>query len=1303
MRRLLLIISLLSLAPSGARAQWRDLYIPSGGQCNAHLCFAVNGADLFEGTEIGGVFVSHNLGGFTQVNTGLLNLQVYSLVVSGPNLFAGTSGDGVFVTSNNGVSWTPASSGLTKSYVWALAVSGMNLFAGTNGGVFLSTNNGTNWAAAGLTDYSIRTLAVSSTDIFAGTGDGVFRSTDNGTHWSAVNTGLTNANVNSLALSGTYLFAGTHDGVFLSSNNGTEWVTTGLSGQVLSLAVYGTNLIAGTSGNGVCISTLSGAGWNSVGLNGHNILALAVYGTNLIAGSYCNQGWRSYLPLWLPTAIAKIQETPQDSLVLADSLQDLFPSRWTLQASPYRGDTVDVMGVCTVPPGVLVTDQSDTTMVMYDLSDDRTGWRGLLIQAGPEGPRDSLKNVKQGDLLRMEGVIHEYPEPSMNGYTVFEPTLLYRAGTAPVPSAASASVSDFSAGTYPDGHVKYSQGEQYEGMAVKIRDVNVYSILDGSAGTFTMTDTRGNMISMSDASRWYTLRAHRDPSSSYVLPKAGDHIRSIRGLVITEAKSGGYRGYSIAPINPEDLSFGPRGGSIGGLVYNDIDHDSIYDPGEQGVENWQITLTGKENLQVLTGADGRYLFSDLDTGTYTLRQTMVAGWHPSTLAASYTVTLSAVDSVTGKDFGNFYFGNAIGGMVIFDHNENGIIEPVEQPLPGWLINIQGGQVNDSILTDEMGKYYFHNLPLGTYSVSASTPIGWGVSCPESDYSLTISTNGTEYLQKDFCLHRLSPRVRITVSVSDSNSDPALIVHRNLFWGIRPGASFGIWKVDPNATVIDSFEREFEIPPRSYPLSLGFFDARFQSPREDAELFGEGGWTDIRDFVSPAQMDTFYFNFLPSYVTGGSYPMKLRWSKDLVHSSFIGPVIMTDEFSHSYDMELTDSLTVADQRIFSFRIISQKPNLPSKLTRRWDIISIPRQYSGGRVKDLFPTANSPAYSSQAKVGYTATDTLLPCVGYWLKCALEADTAMYISTVFSDRDTIDVVKGWNMIGTPTVSISVNATQWLPPGIMSTFFYGYRGNYFVADTLASFRGYWVKTKSDGKLIVSGTSVLSKANRLGNKIMIDMLHRAESFTVSDASGQAQTLYFSSCSNKGNTETALFEMPPLPPQGIFDARYASNNILEMAPGTARREYPISISSAVYPVTVRWGADVHSIASYLRVGEREIPMGTRGDITINDPKIRLTLILQGINPLPREYALEQNFPNPFNPVTTIRYALAEKNYVTLMVYNILGQEITTLVNERQDAGYQEVRFDAGSLPSGVYVYRLRAGKFTGAKKMVVLR
>jgi hypothetical protein len=91
---------------------------------------------------------------------------------------------------------------------------------------------------------------------------------------------------------------------------------------------------------------------------------------------------------------------------------------------------------------------------------------------------------------------------------------------------------------------------------------------------------------------------------------------------------------------------------------------------------------------------------------------------------------------------------------------------------------------------------------------------------------------------------------------------------------------------------------------------------------------------------------------------------------------------------------------------------------------------------------------------------------------------------------------------------------------------------------------------------------------------------------------------------------------------------------------------------------------------------------------------------------PEGYALQQNYPNPFNPTTSINFQIPNpksQTHVVLRIYNILGQEVATLVNETKTPGYYSVTWDASDMSSGVYVYRLTAGDFTATRSMMLMK
>jgi hypothetical protein len=106
----------------------------------------------------------------------------------------------------------------------------------------------------------------------------------------------------------------------------------------------------------------------------------------------------------------------------------------------------------------------------------------------------------------------------------------------------------------------------------------------------------------------------------------------------------------------------------------------------------------------------------------------------------------------------------------------------------------------------------------------------------------------------------------------------------------------------------------------------------------------------------------------------------------------------------------------------------------------------------------------------------------------------------------------------------------------------------------------------------------------------------------------------------------------------------------------------------------------------------------------NEIKIVVTgaLAVKEVN-MPRGFAIEQNYPNPFNPVTRINYQIPVTAFVTVKVYNVLGQEVAVLVDGQQEPGYKFASFDAAGLASGTYYYRLQAGSYNEVKKMLLLR
>jgi hypothetical protein len=99
----------------------------------------------------------------------------------------------------------------------------------------------------------------------------------------------------------------------------------------------------------------------------------------------------------------------------------------------------------------------------------------------------------------------------------------------------------------------------------------------------------------------------------------------------------------------------------------------------------------------------------------------------------------------------------------------------------------------------------------------------------------------------------------------------------------------------------------------------------------------------------------------------------------------------------------------------------------------------------------------------------------------------------------------------------------------------------------------------------------------------------------------------------------------------------------------------------------------------------------------------VTRLIQHSNEIPKEFKLCQNYPNPFNPKSKIKFQILKLSEAKLLIYDILGREAETLVNEQLNAGTYEVEWDASNYPGGVYYYILKAGDFTQTKKMILVK
>ncbi|MCK9281315.1 MAG: T9SS type A sorting domain-containing protein [Melioribacteraceae bacterium] len=367
--------------------------------------------------------------------------------------------------------------------------------------------------------------------------------------------------------------------------------------------------------------------------------------------------------------------------------------------------------------------------------------------------------------------------------------------------------------------------------------------------------------------------------------------------------------------------------------------------------------------------------------------------------------------------------------------------------------------------------------------------------------------------------------------------------------------------------------------------------------------------------------------------------------------------------------------------FNFRTLFSK-NVT--IAAGWNMVSVPVTLANMTAISIYPDKVSNVYKFSD--GYLNETTLSIGIGYWVKYNIEK-TINFIGSS-SPTNKVAVKSGWNMIGVYDTPITVAQITTEPANSIATYFYSFTEGYIKATTLDPGKGYWIKVNADGNLVLPTGA--PKNSIYAEEF--DWDENAGRIIVSDSKGKNVSL--SVVSSGKNLE--MSELPPMPPVGIFDVRFSSNQFAEQIfPGQWQQ---ILISNADYPITIY----IDNIALRVRDSfgaERTIKKGET--FVITNPaieRIEITSI-----EIPTDFELMQNYPNPFNPATTIKFTLPEKGRVVLSIYNVLGERVVELINKDLEAGYHEVNWNASHLSSGVYIYSLKLGEFHSIKKMILMK
>ena len=239
-------------------------------------------------------------------------------------------------------------------------------------------------------------------------------------------------------------------------------------------------------------------------------------------------------------------------------------------------------------------------------------------------------------------------------------------------------------------------------------------------------------------------------------------------------------------------------------------------------------------------------------------------------------------------------------------------------------------------------------------------------------------------------------------------------------------------------------------------------------------------------------------------------------------------------------------------------------------------------------------------------------------------------------------------------------------------------------------------IDTLSANQFVVAGLTIKTDQNT----VYYDEFDKQVTFDSLKVNQLVEVKYVKTVTNENLAVKVEIEKDPHTVQfnGVVTATSA-NSIRLSIPSFSLTSNTVFISSTYSPVQ---SASI-KVGQSVTVWADQSPSGNLQAVQVQQISAVVTDLEGNKDNLPVSYELKQNYPNPFNPTTEIAFTLANQENVSLVVYNIIGQEVATLISSPMSAGSHAVKFNAANLSSGIYLYRLKAGNFVSIKKMILLK
>lgn len=925
-----------------------------------------------------------------------------------------------------------------------------------------------------------------------------------------------------------------------------QWIQTNgpYGGYVNVLTAGGSNLYAGTSGGGVFISTNSGASWTGIntGLTDMNIQSLAASGTNLLAG------------------------TPYSVFLSTDN-----GTSWTQADFNRTGAIVSLYSVGFSGPDLLASDE----LGVFLSTDNGISWSATDLPSAASCFAAIGTNLIAGAGGGVFLSTNHGANWTPTSYAGAGVVALAVAGTNIYVGTGAANgvfVSGDTGATWTQIDVDMLSGLD----ALAVIDTNVFTgsqYGDGAyrlaeGGTWTRIDSGlANTTILSLATIGTKLFAGTSGGGVFLSTNNGESWNAVN--------SGLLNSFVNAMIFSPDSSGNLFAGTTGGGTYLSTDDGNSWTDAMAGFANMDIRAFAVLGTNLFAGSYGRGVFRSTNNGTtWAAVDTGLTNMY----VRAFVVVGTDLYAGTGSNISGGVFRSTDDGAS-WTEDSSGLPNT-----PVYSLAARGTR----IFAGTGGYTQGRGVYLSTDNGGSWTAVNSGLPANKRVYTLIASgqnlcagINGGAYLSTDdgASWTEADSGLPNNVYALAADGPPGA---ENLFAGATsPSHGSGVYlstNTGRNWTAVN--------------LGLTILDVRALVVHGTNLFAGTRGGGVFRRPLSEFVVHTITASAGPNGTIkatgtitveqGGSMTFTMRPHSGYFVDSVIVDDIKTDSATRYTFSNVTEDHTI--RATFAMCLSTQEFSVDDK----WNMVAVPASVSDYSKSTLFPTSVSSAFYYED--GYYEAASLTNGVGYWLKFsgAQNVQTTGCPQTEYS----IDVMTGWNLIGSISAPVVTSTITSEPPGIGTSEFFGYRSGYVTTDTIQPGKGYWVKVDQDGSLfLTSSPGAALKSNRI--RIV-----------------------------------ASNERPPSPPDG---------------PGTPHAALPL------------------------------------------------------------QYALEQAYPNPFNPTTQITYAVPRKADVTVKVYDVLGRDVATLVDGMKEPGTYTVTWEAECMASGLYFYRMVAGNFVQTRKMILMR